>query len=325
MARGLSDPTIEIATAPGIEAGPETFWRAASISKVVTGQIARHVLDGGRDISEYLGWTLRHPLWPDQPITVVQVASHQAGLSDVGGYAVPMDTTVQRFVADTDCFGPHAPGTAFDYSNLGYVLLGCAIERATGETLSDLAERLIFAPNEIRAGFNWVGLTEDARAARLPTYRRDANGAFMPQIDAVVTAQDVPAPSALGAAQRLSPQGGLRISLMGALRLARSLRDVPRDVLWAPDMGYMETYDGAFERYGWGLQIYDDPVFYPRPLIGHFANAYGFVGGVWYDAARDVAFVMALNGRPVGEESDGFLPEEMQLFQHVATWAGQVP
>jgi CubicO group peptidase (beta-lactamase class C family) len=40
----------------------------------------------------------------------------------------------------------HPPGTVYDYSNRGYVLLATAVERAAGEPLAALAHRRIFEP-----------------------------------------------------------------------------------------------------------------------------------------------------------------------------------
>ncbi|MDX2238700.1 MAG: serine hydrolase domain-containing protein [Hyphomonadaceae bacterium] len=54
-----------------------------------------------------------------------------------------------RFILDAPAL--HAPGAGFAYSDTNYVLAGLAIEAATGETLYDLAMRLVLAPLDLRA------------------------------------------------------------------------------------------------------------------------------------------------------------------------------
>jgi hypothetical protein len=79
-----------------------------------------------------------------------------------------------------------------------------------------------------------------------------------------------------------------------------------------------DTLGGHFQGYSTGLQILPDPSFYPRPLIGHFANAYGFTGGIWYDRLACAAFTYALNGMPMGDEDDVMSNEELAIFAAVA-------
>ncbi len=116
---------------------------------------------------------------------------------------------------------------------------------------------------------------------------------------------------------QLSPQGGLRTSMAGLLRIAASLPDDPVR-LWDAQAA-ADDPDRLFTGYGWGLQILDRPDFYPRPLIGHFASAYGFLGGVWRDTARGVSFAYGLNGRPMDEDSDEMTPDERVIFDAIAS------
>jgi hypothetical protein len=73
-----------------------------------------------------------------------------------------------------------------------------------------------------------------------------------------------------------------------------------------------------WDQYGAGLMHLRQPTFYPRPLTGHFANAYGVTGGVWWDAETATAFAYLLNGAAEGDESDALTPQERAIFDHVA-------
>ncbi len=338
-ARAGSEPEFFL-SAPGREVTPRTLFRCASVSKVVTGWTARMALVRGRDginpayrdvaVEDVLGQPFAHPALPDHPITVGQLAGHCSGLSDKAGYAIapgvaPLDWITAQ---GTKVWADHAPGQAFEYCNLGYIVLAAVAEVEAQERFDTLARRLVLDPLDIEGGFNWSGVLSERRPDRIATYRRDDTG-LHPQIDAVVATGGISAPDGtapLTGAYRLgtdvsvlSPQGGLRLSMAGMMKLARALPRGPAGRLWSPDRG--PTPD-EFDSYGWGIQFLDSPGFFPRPIVGHFANAYGFAGGIWYDRETDTAFAYALNGLPLGDEDDALRPEEQQIFAAVAAWIG---
>ena len=54
-------------------------------------------LDLDRDVSDYLGWTLRNPAFPDRPITLRLLLSHTSSVRDEGdNYVVPLGRTLAR-------------------------------------------------------------------------------------------------------------------------------------------------------------------------------------------------------------------------------------
>lgn len=310
------------ATAQGIQADADSFWRAASISKVVTGRTvwaALHGagLDGTEPAQELLGFSLRAP--DGTAPTVAQIASHQSGLTDAGGYAVPLGQPLQDWIAQRGAaiWSGASVGTQFEYCNLGFVIIAACAEKVAGERFDTLAQR--YALLDIAAGFNWSGAPSNVET--VPTYRA-TSGRFAPQIDgngAVVNLPDPYVPGQHTAA--FSPQGGLRISLRGALQLAQSLPLHPVDCVWQNDSDRTIGEADLFQSYGWGMQILDEPAFYPRPLIGHFANAYGFCGGIWYDSQADIAFTYALNGLAMGDDDDALRTEERAIFSAIAALA----
>lgn len=307
--------TVETAAAPGLAA--EGFFRAASISKIITGRVFRAAA-GAQGLhppynaaaSDLLGWDLRHPRWPDVTVTAGMIAAHCSGLSDAGGYVLPPGVALR----DWPLVWGAAPGTAFDYCNLGYLLLAAMAERLAGERFDLLAAREL-ARIDVAGGFNWHGVPPDVPV--LPTFRRDG-GRLVAQIDATRVAPD-PAGWVAGEAPGLfSPQGGLRVNLRGALGIARSLTEADGPVIWDGP-----TDDpGVFQSYGSGVQFLDRPAFWPRPVMGHFANAHGFVGGVWKDRETGLAFAIALNGLPLGDEDDRLREEELALYAAIAHVTG---
>ena len=324
VARAGEPPQFQISTAPGIQATEHSLFRTASISKIVTAQtlcrVGANLNVLNLNIATLLGIPFHHPAHPTIPITLRMLMSHTSGLNDAAGYLIPAGTGLTDWLTANreTLFLPHPPGRYFSYSNLGYILLAAAAE-TLGQLPFDRLTRLhILDPLGITGGFNWAGVSAADWAGRLGTYRRDG-ATYVAQIDGAEATRPLrPNYQPVQDIGQLSPQGGLRISLTGALQLAISLANADPAPLWTPAMGPGDDLDGVFDSYGVGVQIFTNPRFYPRPLIGHFANAYGFTGGVWWDAARQTAFCYALNGLPLGDEDDAFRPAELAIFRAIA-------
>lgn len=111
--------------------------RIASVSKLAVAIALHRLQDQGRlalddDAARHLGWRLRNPAHPDTPITLRQLLRHEASLADAGGYSFPLGVRLRDQLGPAS-FSPAAPGTAFDYANLGYAILGEVIEAVTGQ------------------------------------------------------------------------------------------------------------------------------------------------------------------------------------------------
>ena len=127
----------------------QTVYDLASLTKVLVTTAAAMILteEGRLDVDARLA-----DLLPEIAggaaggVTIAQLLSHSSGLPawaplylDTAG----RDGYVRRIGAMAL---ERAPGTATVYSDLGFILLGVALERVSGETLDELAARRIFAP-----------------------------------------------------------------------------------------------------------------------------------------------------------------------------------
>jgi CubicO group peptidase (beta-lactamase class C family) len=146
--------------------------RIASISKLVVALGVMRLVEQGRldldrDVSDYLGWSLRNPAFPDRPITLRLLLSHRSSLKDdIEYWAIPLGTTLQQALANPAAFDPaHPPGGHFRYSNLGYPVIASVMEKASGERFDRLMERLVLRPLGLDACFNWTTCS-DAAVAR---------------------------------------------------------------------------------------------------------------------------------------------------------------
>lgn len=83
--------------------------RIASVSKLVVALgvlrlVEQGWLDLDRDVSDYLGWRLRHPAHPDRPITLAQLLGHRAGLTDRINYALPLGADLEAALKNAEAW-----------------------------------------------------------------------------------------------------------------------------------------------------------------------------------------------------------------------------
>ena len=313
--------------------------RIASVSKLVVGLGVMRLVEEGRldldrDVSDWLGWPLRNPHFPDAPITLRHLLSHTSSLEDGVDYAVPLGTTLRSVTSRAKAFGFHRPGSYFRYANLNFPVVASVMERATGERFDRLMERLVLDPLGLDACFNWTTCSDSAMARAVVLYRpdgtviRDDLQGRRPDC-AVLAPEGVPcdlsgyAPGSNGAL--FSPQGGLRISardlaIVGMLLLNRGshrgaqfLSPASMDTLtrqaWAWDGINGDTENGFYCAYGLAVQrllgqdlaCADDLFGDARSAIGHAGEAYGVRSGLWVDPARGrgiAFFATGLGDRP---------------------------
>ncbi|MEM1437330.1 MAG: serine hydrolase domain-containing protein, partial [Pseudomonadota bacterium] len=177
--------------------------RVASISKLLVAiGIMRLVettgLDLDRDVSGYLGWTLRNPAFADQPITVRQLLSHTSSIRDGSRYFIAAGTgELKDFFAPDSAFwdsGEHfaggageQPGAYFVYANLNFGLLGAVIERASKLRFDLYMAQEVLDPLGLSARFDPC---EVPRAQLAAAFRKrptdgdwDPDGPWVAQVD----------------------------------------------------------------------------------------------------------------------------------------------
>lgn len=212
--------------------------RIASISKLVLAIGVMRLVEEGKldldaDVSQYLGWELRHPQFTDTPITLRLMLSHRSGLTDNAGYwATPLDGDIRDILNDPRAWDERAPGTWFRYTNLNSPLIASMMERVTGERFDLLMQRLVLQPAGINACYGWE--TCDVATAARAVVLYDSEG--KPVVDNnqgskpacnVRRASDGSCDLALWQPGRnggaFSPQGGLRISANALARVGQLL------------------------------------------------------------------------------------------------------
>ena len=325
--------------------------RIASISKLVMAIAALRLADEGvvdidEDVSTYLGWQVRAPGFPDDPITIRQLLSHRSGLRDDAGYVISLGESLRDRLAEPDAwYKDLPPGEApFRYANLGSPLLASVLEAASGERYDALVERTVFAPLDIDACLNWIGCSDDQVAQAVVLYRdtgevaRDDAADLPPNCTIPVVDGrdcDLSAYQPGENASVFSPQGGVRIGMMDLAKLGQALVAGSGDLLMPDTVNLMLTSASDsvpdqefFCGYGFGIQkietpgreCQDDLFVDGTPRWGHAGEAYGLRSGLWIDPETGEGlayFITAVPPRASAEDEGGFDPQEIALVARV--------
>ncbi len=189
-------------------ARPDTHFRIASMTKMMTALLVLDLHDQGKVVldapAENYVAALRtwvYPTTDSRKVTVRDLLNHTAGFVTDDPWAdrqmARSQDELEALLSAAEPFST-APGSRFEYSNLGYVLLGQIIQKTSGQSFSArLRERLLDPlgmkdtaldftqiPDGRRArGYNWV----DARHVEEPVL---GSGAFDPLGGIWTTAED---------------------------------------------------------------------------------------------------------------------------------------
>jgi len=144
----------------------DTKVRIASVSKTFVAVGIMQLYEQGKidldaDISEYLGFELRNPNYPDTPITCRMLLSHTSSIFDGETYAIAPEYSLKEFFTEGGMVyeegghfdADHEPGTYFEYSNLGFGVLGTIIEAVSGERFDKYMTANILEPMGFTASF----------------------------------------------------------------------------------------------------------------------------------------------------------------------------
>lgn len=175
-------------------ATPHTPYSLASISKPITATglmtlVERNKVGLDNSINDYLGDVKIAGLAGDvSRASIRQVLSHTSGLplhyhffyENTDEQLAPMEQTIRRYGILVN-----PPGEVFEYSNLGYGILGELISRVSGQTYADFMTREVFLPLGMGDSFVAIGsvakkglaVRYDSQQLPLPNYDFDHRAA----------------------------------------------------------------------------------------------------------------------------------------------------
>lgn len=264
-----------VANEKGDPVTPQTPFLLASLSKSVTAVAIMQLVEAGQieldaPVQQYLPWFL-----PDTPITVRQLLHQTSGLDETEGYRRNLepdgpDALAQsiRQLADTEL--NHPPGTAFEYTNSNYDILGLLLETVTGQSYGDTIQANIFDPLAMNNSFTSL---DDARAAGMSSAfypflgRQNSFDGWMPYTRAVQ-----PSAGLIGSVEDLAHYVLAHLD-DGRYQSTQLLSPASIEALHTPDPAL--DSDVAYAM-GWGVWPFDDAA-----LPGDAAPTAVSHGGEW--------------------------------------------
>lgn len=155
-----------------IPVSSQTIFPIASLSKTITAAALMQLSGRGYfslddAVDRFLPFSVKNPFWPQQPITFRQLLRHRSSIHDDLNYLLPfweghghgqgptleLEPFLQNYltVGGTNyrpekSFIQATPGSTFDYSNMGYALLGYLVEKISRMPFDEYCQKNLFAP-----------------------------------------------------------------------------------------------------------------------------------------------------------------------------------
>ena len=156
----------------GVPLADSTVFEIGSITKVFTAAVLADMVARGEvalddPVAKYLPSSVRVPSMNGRAITLLDLATHTSGLPRNPTNLAPADSgnpfagyEVTQLYAFLSSFAlPRAPGAEFEYSNVGFGLLGHALARRAGMPYEELVRTRLLVP----LGMNGTRIALDAK------------------------------------------------------------------------------------------------------------------------------------------------------------------
>lgn len=318
-----------------------TVFRIASVSKIMVALCIMKLYEEGKldltkDISEYLGFNVRNPKYPDVVITLKMIMTQTSSITDGfekdvnsdvdSGYNLIngtneectlrdlLDPDGKRFVKET--FSNYRPATHFEYSNFGCGILACIVEKITGEYFTDYVKKIVFKPLKIDASF----VVTDIKTKNIAsTYLyRDGENKLCRSREMFIN--NVYKKFPLGENFR-GPAGGLFISTNGLMKIMKALLSGGKPILKTATLDKMMQMAWAGKRQpndsyvAKGLQLEIVDYFNNRRLYGHFGDAYGVKSYFLFNREEQIGMVYITNGGNYKYQECGYCDIHEQLIK----------
>lgn len=144
----------------------ETSFHLASISKPIMGVALMHAIETDiisldTEVNDLVPFSVTHPAAPETPITLAHLVTHTSGIQDRAAYYrgygigepnMALGDFLRAYLTTNGNqysprhFSQAAPGTEYQYSNVGAALAGYALQEATGMPLNDYVRQVVFEP-----------------------------------------------------------------------------------------------------------------------------------------------------------------------------------
>ena len=154
----------------------KTLFMMASSSKPVTSLAMMYLIDEGManlddDINKYLPFKFVNPYFPNIPTTIRHLLTHTSGIRDNwsflndtythekggGDSPISLDSMAKSYFLPTGTyykrrsnFHGTKPGGYWQYSNIGFAMVGYLVEQISGQPFNEFCKQKIFLPLDMQ-------------------------------------------------------------------------------------------------------------------------------------------------------------------------------
>ena len=281
----------------------ECLFRIASISKSFTATSIMQLVESRKlslddDVSDLVGFKVRHPQFPATVITLGMLLSHRSGLNDSQGYFTLDVINPAKNINWTQCYSDYEPGAGYRYCNLNYNLAGTILERVSGERFDQYVKHHILDPLSLYGGY-CVDSLDASRFATLYEYRADS-GRLIPSPGAYTPRSAEIAAYTMGySAPLFSPTGGMKISATDLARymmMHMNLGQYGRKrIIRKKSARLMQSKISMKEGYGLAI-VTRDSLIKGKVMKGHTGSAYGLYSTMFFEPKEKFGIVAITNG-----------------------------
>lgn len=298
------------------------YW-IASVSKTFVSAaimqlVEKKMLKLDDDVSKYLGFRVRNPLYDNTPITVEMLLCHRSSIND-NHYGWNLNQiNPEKGEKWRECYNKEKPGGKFYYCNLNYNMLGAIIESVSGMRFDEYIDKNICEPLGLAASFNLTKIDSNrlVRSCSYDTIMKQ----YKPSrrvYDYEYVRDALSDYRLVESAASLSPAGGMKISARdlakwmmvhmnyGQLGSKRIISKKSEISMWQPK-GSDRDYGFAFSRYPNILKDYS--------LYGMKGGSHGINSVMAFNPEEKYGFVVICNGRVPKEHGRSINDEIIRIM-----------
>jgi CubicO group peptidase (beta-lactamase class C family) len=309
----------------------DDLFRIASISKSFAATAILQLVEQGRlslddDVGDLIGFPVRNPAFPDRMITLAMLLNHTSSITDGEKYGSLDFINPGAGEAWRDSYADRAPGERYEYSNLGYNMVGTIVERVSSERFDAYVKTHVLDPLGLYGGYVPEALDAD-RFAQIYRWREGegfvrSEQAYAPlgeRLDGYVAGYDTP---------MLSPTGGVKISAPDLAKYMLMHMNLGQwngvRIITAEHARRMQTPTVEVDEHaGYGLAIRTDGALVPGVVLtGHTGSAYGLYSSMFFDPERKYGFIVMTNGT---RDMEVRTEVNRALYEHFIAKAADAP
>jgi CubicO group peptidase (beta-lactamase class C family) len=318
-----------------VPASVDSIYVLGSVSKTMTGTAIMTLVEKGKldldaDVSDYVGFPVRNPKFPDDKITLRMLMTHTSSIDesdanlvklaqpgdptvDLEGLLKPYLTPGGATYLEGQSYLPQKPGAKFSYSNFGAALAALAAEKVAGEPFHQHVKHAVLEPLGLKNTSFRLSELDPAKLAVAYTYVSGKGQVPNPQTSVPYYPSTTLRTSVVDLARFLT-----MVSRGGEIDGVRVLSSATVDAMVKVQSPAGEPGNDID---GQGLLWEHRPIL-DHPCVGHGGSYYGASTRMHMRVERDVGVITLTNADvhlrisvTHDEEIQAWLAIEQRLFQ----------